>query len=233
MTEVSEDILNNLPGMDVVEEINPEAMSTDKTLPPPDGDHQLRISIVVDGVKDEKKRFNPGNQFPANCVQFFTLPERNGRPASTQFIITVQEEILGVTGEPAPGGRRRCWPSTMVRGEGANRTSDIDTLLRAVTGQAGVGMTNIQKIKALYDVLVVTPAVVKAKTEWVGEVQVEDPKKPGETKRVVAKKDGKYLAGMGNFPVNEAGFPVAVDEDDSGNEVYLGWRVKAYYPKGA
>ena len=42
---------------------------------------------------------------------------------------------------------------------------------------------DMEKIKALYDVLVVTPAVVKAKTEWVGEVQVEDQKKPGETKR--------------------------------------------------
>lgn len=227
------DILNNLADYDVVEEIDESALSTDQAPPPAKGCYQIRVSLALDAVTAENKLFNPEDRFPGKCVGKFEFSNQDG--LQKHLYLVTNYEVLNDAGNVI--GQQREWNNTMVGMK--IKTSAIDTLLKVITGKAGVGLNRVQKVAALYDELASGPKVVEAEIDWVGEITVPDEKKSvkkgtDETKRVKAKKDGKLLSTMTNFPYAEVGGEKVykpVNEDDDGAEVRTGWVIKEWVAK--
>lgn len=230
---MAEDILNNLADFDVVEEIDESALSTDQAPPPAKGRYAIRVSMVPDGAK-EVSRFNPADRFPAGSVAAFSFVGQDGQKQSHLYM-TLKYEALNDAGVAV--GQIRDWPNTMI-GQRV-RTSAIDTLLKVLTGRAGVGLSTKQKIESLYDLLASGPQVAEAEIDWVGEISVPDEKKSNktgkdETKRIKAMKDGKVLSTMTSFPSVKVGGEQVykpVTEDDNGAEVYTTWVIKEWVAK--
>ena len=238
---------NDLSQWNHVEEIDPEARISDAIPPPPDGVHVMKLKVVKDGVKDEKKRVKG---FDDNSVQFFYYNPNSSNPkapipANLQCMLVMDLQV-DEEGKSGNGQSERRWISTMVDRE--RKTSEVDTFLRVLTGQAGAGMSNLAKIKKLHD-LVVTEPKIKALTRWTAKLidPVKKRNKAGVEKddypyAVVITKDEfgnehkSRALGMKNFPVafNSSGVAIGhkpISEDgETGAECRTKFETVAYYP---
>lgn len=220
MTAAEVDI-NNLDAFNQVEEIDPNASISDQAPPPPAGTYQLRLKLAQGAVTDDKKLVSP-DRFPAKNVSSFQTQ------TGPKLMIVIEQEIV------SDNGRRyqtqRDYASTMVLD--SVKTSAVDTYLKVLTGRAGVGMTQAQKVQTLYDLLATEP-VCQAEIEWSGRVETDELDKKGKKVWKTAKLDGKSLSRMANFPsveINGQTLYKPADVDDDGREVVTRWEVRRLLP---
>lgn len=232
-----EDILNNLDEFDVVEEIDENAMVTDAPPPPEPGPWQVKLALATDAVKDPAKLVGV-DRFPAKCVGKIKTP------GHLQIVLDLElQDPTGAKHRP-----KREWFNTMVF-QGV-KTSAVDTLLRALTGKAGVGLSNKQKIEMLYDLVAEGGVVAGIELDLRGEAVKVGPdgavvkRKDADGNEVINTKTGeaydeydvatvkgKKLFGGRSFPVDENGKIIAQDlTDDNGNPVFVSWVVKKWVP---
>lgn len=227
---MAEDILNSLDQFNDVEEIDPNAMATDARPLPPAGRYQIRLKIAQDAAKNNAKRIESPD-FPGNNIIYFQMKD-----GSKHLMIVVTHEIISEN--PKFNGQR--WDEWMSsKADKFTQTSQVDTLLRAITGRAGVGMRTNQKVKHLYDILVTEP-IILAEIEWKGQVPKLDPatgqpvlNDKGKKEYVTATIGGKKAVRMANFPKisdNPEVFQSADVTDDNGESVFVGVEVAKYLP---
>lgn len=237
----AEDILNNLADYDVVEEIDPEALSTDQQPPPPEGRYRVRLRPARDAEKDQAKlakvaaKFGAG-RFPANNVTFFVGKPGSQYAGQMVWSMFIEHELILEDGTKAPGRAVQQYVSSVKFGK---NTSRIDDYLRALTGQAGVGMTPAQKVQAVYDAISGEP-LIYAEIRWEGQSLKVDAdgnvvtRANGKNDYDTAVVGGKKLTRMANFPFFEDAQGVrhykVPDEDDNGNTVNVGWVPDALLP---
>lgn len=194
--------INSLDQFNEVEQIDPDASTYDQTPPPPDGWHAAILRPVKDAI-DQAKRV-AGEQFQ-NSVGWFGFNDRDGKyQKHLNMAIEIQ---INEEGKPWHKQSVREWPSTMKSGD----TTQIDTLLRQTTGQAGVGLSNSQKITKLYQKLVTEPQVW-VKTRWILQATEETPvlDKSGQPK---VKQSGEAKTEYRIFKYGMAQFPPDLDAE--------------------
>jgi hypothetical protein len=215
--------INQLDQFNDVEEVNPDAMSTDAIPPPPDGVHEFKLEVVKDGIGDPNKRV----AFDDGSVGFFEITK--GPQQGKRHLQIVVDFKIDEPGAKWDGQSVRKWVNTMV---GRTETSEVDTLLKAITGQAGAGLSNGQKIQKLHE-LIVAGARIKAETEWTAT------KKTGEKNDKDKDVYKVFARGMNHpaFAVKEGGkvvgqAPITEDPAD-GSECSTRFEIARYLPKGA
>jgi len=233
---MSEEInINNLDAFNDVEEIDPNAMVTDARPLPPPGTYQIRLSNAENGFKEGgKSQPQFTDRFPAKNVSSFII-RKDGPNKGKQYLqIAVQEEILS-DNPKFNGARRTNYVNTMLNR--TTQTTAVDTYLRAITGMAGVGLSQKDKIERLYDILATTP-VITGEVDWRGEspkvvngvpvMRADDSTKPEYD---VATVNGRKLFRATAFPEDGNGGRQHADlSDDSGNTVFASWQVVKYMP---
>ncbi len=194
--------INSLDQFNDVETIDPDSSIYDSTPPPPDGWHLLKLSVVKDGIA-EKARIG-GEQFQ-NALGYFKFFDRDGK--EQKHLMLVVDFQIAEDGKPWNKQSVRQWVNTMKSGE----TTAVDTLLRVLTGQAGVGLANNQKMTKLYQAIAAEP-VIQAKTRWILQAAEATP--------VLDKQGKQKLKGSGAektefkvFKYGMASFPVDTDAD--------------------
>jgi len=193
--------INSLDQFNDVEQIDADASIYDSTPPPPDGWHPVKLSVVKDGIA-EKSRIG-GEQFQ-NALGYFKFFDRDGK--EQKHLMLVVDFQIAADGKPFNKQSTRQWVNTMKSGE----TTAVDTLLRVLTGQAGIGLANNQKMTKLYQAIVAEP-VILAKTRWILQATEASPvlDKGGKQK---LKQSGAektefkiFKYGMNSFPVETDG----------------------------
>lgn len=227
--------INNLDAFNDVEEIDPNAMVTDARPLPTPGTYSIRLGNAENGFKDTgKSRPQFTDRFPAKNVSSFTIQKEGPNKGKSYLQIAVTEEII--SDNPKFNGQKRTnYVNTMVNR--STQTTAVDTYLRAITGMAGVGLSQKDKIEKLYDILATSP-VITGEVDWRGEspkiangqpvMRMDDPTKPEYD---VATLNGKKLFHSASFPDGDSGGKQHADlTDDNGNSIYASWEVTKYMP---
>jgi hypothetical protein len=149
--------INALDQYNDVETIDPTASIYDQTPPPPDGWHQFTVRIVKDGI-DQAKRI-ASDQFQG-ALGAFQFTDRDGK-LQKHLMLAIEFQV-NEDGKLWNKQTIRQWPTTMKTGE----STGVDTLLRVLTGQAGVGLSHKDKILKLYAAIAAEPLVM-GKTRWI------------------------------------------------------------------
>jgi len=198
--------INNLDLYNDIEDIDPNASVYDQIPPPPPNWYQLSTSIVKDAVKEGPKRFM-GDKFQ-NAVGYFQgAPKEEGGKIPTHFYIVVEYRVEAGEGKPGNGQTKRVWIMTT---KDKTNSTPADTLLKGITGQAGVGLSNLAKIQRLYDLIVAGRGNIMAQIDWILEPTEDQPTMDRKTGKQKIKRDGglqtnrdPFIKGMKNFPVDE------------------------------
>jgi len=222
---MSELDINSLEFFNDIEDIDPDAMSTDVQPPPPakgaDGKYIGYTARLKNARGGSGKKAAFTDNFPMGNVSVFTLNNKGH--------MNLMVEVTVITGM----GRQyttRCPVSTAKFGE--DTTTWVDTLLRGTTGYSGAGLSNLAKTQALYAALLTEPEIYGAEFEWVAEYLTRDD--AGKTKRKTGIWEGKKLTRMQNFPfveIDGVKHYKAVENDSDGNEVRTGLKFHKVLPR--
>lgn len=190
--------INSLDQFNDVEEIDGDASIYDSTPPPPDGWHQFTVRLVKDGIDSSKRVGGDGYQGALGAFQFTDRDGKLQKHLMLAIEFQVNEDGMAWNKQTV-----RQWPNTMKTGE----STAVDTLLRVLTGQAGVGLSHKDKVLKLYSALAAEPQVM-GKTRWIlvateltpviGKDGKQKVKGSGEEK--TEYKTFKY--GMNSFPAD-------------------------------
>lgn len=227
-----------------VETIRPDVMSTDTPPPPPAGNYQIVLAAAEKIKFPEKHPQLPGKEAflidPATgnllhdekgfLTYFFMKDDVAQKRPYMQLVL--QPHILLPNpdgGDPRQYPLERVYASCMVsRGV---QTSMVDTLLRSITGKAGVGMKDSDKVVQLYALVVNGQAKANAHCDWEARY-VDGIKEEGEAyaEYPLGTWDKKRLSTINNFPKDKEGHPLPVDIDGEGVPVRTRLVVKKWLP---
>jgi hypothetical protein len=231
--------LNDLTQVfNTVEEVDPNADISDQPPPPPPGTVQLfTVGIAEDSVKvggDIKQKPGKGGgpgespdvfakrvalierlqqTFPGKCVSMFFTKD-----GAARLMINLKYK-LQAEGQKFHGQTWTEYLNTMVMAIG---TSGVDSELRLVTGSAGLGMNDLQKITRLYE-LAVAGYTIRGEVDW-------------ECNMAEAEPDGSYKtvfksAAAAKWPKEANGLPKLLTEDPfEGKPVRVRWYIKKKLP---
>jgi hypothetical protein len=203
-----------------VEVINPDA-DMESVVLPPEGKKYVVIPKLI-AMKGTETHYTKPNK--AGKLQFVGIDWKIEDP-----------------GKPWHGQSSRTWPSTSLNRAG---TTEVDVLLRAYTGKAGVGQMDKVKVGALGKILLAGQPI-KVDIQWEAQLRVQG--EPEDTEQKDKLNFKVILRGMTKFPKLESGNYTAVESVDQLSEdlqkkvaeymetypdltIESSWRVKNYYP---
>lgn len=197
-----------------VEDINPEANFNDQPPLPPEFDGSgapIRYLTVMKLIQDAKtgavakpKQTNQGKPYLMLSLDFL-----------------IEDE-----GMPWHGTGVRSWPSTMV---GRAGTSEIDSLLKALTGAPGLGMSHGQKVQTVLQ-YINAGKPVRITGRWEAAETL-----PKEEREAGAAYPKPFVRGMINFPKRALPDGSVVYEElennpDTGKPCQTNFRITGYWP---
>jgi hypothetical protein len=164
-----------------VDNINPDADFGDAPPPVPDpakGDFWVAVPKLINFK---------GSESPLKTTK------DSNNPNAAHLMLQIEWELSDtrLEGSIWQGNKLRTWPSTRP---GFSGTSEVDSLLRAYTGKAGVGMSRMEKIKTVLPFLQAASPVGLV-TEWRSEVAQPTDDNPENTKII--------RRGMAKHPIVE------------------------------
>lgn len=203
-------------GLDRVDEVDPDAVSTDSAPPPPAGRYRLRIKHV-DGAAATKPKRVPG--FTHDNVTSFVYPE-----GQTQLVMFLDYQLLDENGADL-GRSRRYFPNTM---QGRNvKVSEIDTICKCLKVPY-VGRSIRAKVLDLSQAIDGGRDLINVDIDW--ELVETEGHENDKGKKVY----DTFLRGMTRFPSVVVGgktFYKPLDADPaSGTPARTQWAVVKYIP---
>lgn len=239
----------NLMDFATVENANPNAMITDVAPPPPPGKYRVKL-VPAEGVKfkedhvDESVRgkdafmITQQGQLVHNekgFITFFYLKADVARKRPYPQAVLVPKVLVQDGNDVREVNTDRLYASTMIL-KGL-QTSMVDSLIRGITGQTLVGVSDAQKIGMLYQYVVNGQAILTAECDWEGRWADAEVTKDSDG---VEQKDyplgilgGKKLSSAVNFPRDAQGNLMPVEVDDKGNLIRTKLVIKKWLPAAA
>lgn len=225
--------INSLDQYNDVDEIDADASVYERALPPVDGWHQIKIKLVKDGIA-EKKRFQADKY--QGAMQLVEFNDKDGA-LQRHFMLVIDSQIAE-DGKQGNGQSARKWISTMPQKVNDRTTTEIDTLLGVLSGQAGVGLSRLQKADKLYQILLTEP-LAWGKTQWILQATEGTTVKDRKTGEARLKQSGEareeyviFKYGMKSFEVD--GKTQLLEEDPkTGTPARTKWQITDVKPLSA
>lgn len=197
-----------------VEDINPEADFTDRPPLPPEFDSNgtpIRYLVTMKLIQDSK-------------TGAVAKPKQTSQGKA--YLMLSLDYLIEDEGMPWNGTGVRAWPSTMV---GRAGTSEVDSLLKALTGSPGLGMSHGQKVQTVLQYINAgKPVRISGRWEATETLSKEEREAGADYPR-------PFVRGMANFPkrVLPSGSEVYDELENNpatGKPCQTNFRVVGYWP---